>query len=80
MWIKYGGGEDWCKFEIEKHPTAVRSLPCKQKHSSLLPVKQSKAVDLQKLVKKYVPQEYHSFYELIGDEDVSLETDESDEN
>ena len=34
-----------------------------------------------KLVDKYVPQEYHNFYNSIaGDEEVFSETDESDEN
>lgn len=65
---------------MEKRRLTVRSLPATPKYTSALPVKQNKVNDLRKLVDKYVPTEYRSFYSAIkGDEDVSSETDESDE-
>ena len=82
MWVKYGAeDETWSKFELEKRRVPVRSLPTVQKYSSPLPVKQSKVNDVRKLVMKYVPPEYRFFYESIkGNDEVSSETEESDED
>ena len=85
VWVKYRFEEDepWNKFELEKRNTRIQCLPTvmAQKNPSPLPVKQRKINDVRKLVDKYVPQEYHHFYNSIaGDEEVSSETDESDEN
>lgn len=83
VWVKYGSGEEepWSKFEVKKHRTRIESLPSTQKYHSLLAVKQSKITDVLKLVEKYVPQEFHQFYSSIaGDEEVSSETEESEED
>ena len=83
VWVKYGSGEEepWSKFEVEKRRTHIESLPTTQKYHSLLSVKQSKINDVRKLVDKYVPQEFHRFYSSIaGDEEISSETEESEED
>lgn len=69
------------KFELEKHHTPLRSLSTIQKYLSPLPVKKSKVKNVNKLVKRYIPQEHHHFYDSIkGNDNMSSETDESDEN
>ena len=57
VWVRYGieDEESWSKFELEKRYTLIQSLPIAQKHHSLLPMKQSKLMDVRKLVVKYVP-------------------------
>ena len=81
--VKYGLGEDeeWSKFKLEKKQQTIKSLPTEQKHFNTLPVKETKYADLKKLVTKYVPPKHHAFYEnIVGNETVSSETDESDED
>ena len=83
VWVKYGLGEDedWSKFELLKKRVTLTSLPTNKKYSTHLPVKETKCKDLKKLVEKYVPPECHPFYEdVVENEAVSSETDESDED
>jgi hypothetical protein len=50
-----------------------------RKYTEPLPVKPAKISDVKTLVQKYVPAEFHEFYEiLIGNEDVTSETEESE--
>ena len=80
VWVKYGEpDEEWSKFKLEKRRIIVTTLPTGQKHSGLLPVKQTKVNDIRKLVDKYVPSQYVSFYDSItGNEEISSETEESE--
>ena len=83
VWVKYGSGEEGSgsKFQVEKRRIRIESLSTTQKYHSLLPLKQSKINNVHKPVDKYVPQEFHQFYSFIaGDEDISSETEESDED
>ena len=83
VWVKYGLAEDeeWSKFKLEKKQQTIKSLPTEQKYLNTLPVKETKCADLKKLVTKYVPPKHHAFYEnIVGNEMVSAETDESDED
>ena len=83
VWVKYGDeNEEWSQFTLEKRRhSAIRTLPTSQKHHTPLPIKQSKVSDIRKIVEKYVPTQYHSFYMSIrGDEDVSSDTAESGED
>ena len=81
VWVKYGGeDEQWSKFDLEKKGAAP-TLPFEPRYKKYLPVKPKKVADVQKLVDKYVPMEYRSFYDAMdANEDVSSETEESDEN
>ena len=81
VWVKYGGeDEQWVKFDLEIKG-ATPTIPTEPKYHKLYPVKLTKAADVKKLVNKYVPEEYRSFYDCIhGNEDISSETDESDDN
>lgn len=81
VWVKYGGeDEQWVKFELEKKGAAP-TLPSEPKYTNPLPVKPTKVADVRKLVNKYVPTQYRSFYDaMYGDDEVSSETDESEYN
>ena len=81
VWVKYGAeDEDWTIFELEKKGVTV-TLPTQPKYTYPIHIKPAKVRDVQKLVDKYVPSQYHSFYEsLAGDEEASSETDESEED
>lgn len=81
VWVKYGAEEEeWAKFDVEKKG-ATATLPSKPRYTRLLPVKPAKLRDVVKLVRKYVPSEHHPFYDaLVGDDEVSSETDEGEED
>ena len=59
---------------------AKASLPSTavRKYDGVLPVKESKAADVAKIVEKYIPDEYKDFYNVYRDADVSSDTDCSD--
>ena len=82
VWVKYTGSEteEWSKFTLlKKGARASLPPPDDKKYDGLLPVKVSKASDLQKIVDKYVPEEHKDFYGLIQPaENVSSDTDDSD--
>jgi hypothetical protein len=80
IWVKYGiEDEDWSKFDILKKNARDLTLPLGRKYTEPLPVKPAKISDVKTLVQKYVPAEFHEFYEiLIGNEDVTSETEESE--
>ena len=44
---------------------ATLILPSEPKYTQHLPVKPTKVSDVQKLVDKYVPTEYRSFYDAM---------------
>ena len=67
VWIRYEPDAEWFKFSIVKR-NAIPSLPqptTAQKYSTALPLKEKKIVDLKKIVDKYVPTEYKSYFEPI---------------
>ena len=72
--------EEWSKFSLLK-ARSVTSLPppSSVKYDREIPVKANKVADIQKIVQKYVPSEFQSFYNNIFSGDDSSETDESDE-
>ena len=72
--------EEWSKFPLLK-ARKVPSLPSSSdtKYDGAIPVKKKKANDVKKIVEKYVPQEFKSYYDGLVDGDVSSETDESDD-
>lgn len=72
--------EEWSKFSLLK-ARKVPSLPSSSnaKYDGIVPVKTKKAADIKKIVKKYVPQEFQSYYDGLVEGDVSSETDESDD-
>ena len=82
VWVKYGDeDEEWSKFSPEKCSKVIKSLPTAPKYLHPLSVKQNKISDVHKLVDKYVPVEFQSFYKSIkGDDEVSSETEDSGED
>ena len=82
VWVKYTlmDDEEGNKFSLLK-ARAVPSLPALSsvKYDRDIPVKANKVSDIQKIVLKYVPSEFQSFYGKILAGDASSETDESDD-
>ena len=80
--VKYNPDGEWHKFSILKRsvtPTLPR-LATAQKYTEANPMKEKKLIDLKKIVEKYVPTEFKSYYESIMlPAEASLETDVSDE-
>ena len=76
VWVKYTlmDDEEWSIFSLLK-AHAVPSLP------ALSSVKYDRDIvsDIQKIVLKYVPSEFQSFYGNILADDASSETDKSDD-
>ena len=62
-----------------KNSCATPSLPPKRKYDSNIPIKNAKAADIKKIVEKYVPPQFQSYYDNLWEGDASPETDESDE-
>lgn len=64
VWVQYTPGGEWCKFAILKRG-ATPTLPqptSSQKYSGLVELKEKKVVDLKKILDKYVPTEFKSYY------------------
>ena len=60
--------------------TASLPPPSLRKYHAPIPVKASKAADVQKIVERYVPAEHQGFYCVVQSADnVSSETDDNDE-
>ena len=83
VWWKCTAGEaEWEKIVILKRgasPTLPFLTDC-QKYDGIVPVKENKAGDLQKIVKKYVPEEFVAYYQssVLALANATSETDNSD--
>ena len=67
VWVQYTPGGEWCKFAILKRgatPT-LPQLTSSQKYSGLVELKEKKVVDLKKILDKYIPTEFKSYYENL---------------
>ena len=59
VWVKYGAkDEDWTIFELEKKGVTV-TLPTQPIYTYPIHIKPAKVRDVQKLLDKYVPSQYH---------------------
>ena len=71
--MKYSPDGEWHKFNILKRGvTPTLPLPTSaQKYTGLVPIKENKVADLKKIVEKYVPAEFQSYYDIILSEPSS---------
>ena len=67
VWIKYSYSdvEDWSRFSIQK-PRSTITFPTQPITITPIPIKNTKLADLKKVVDKYVPPQYHPFYQSIS--------------
>ena len=67
VWIKYSYSdvEDWSRFTIQK-PRSTITFPTQPITITPIPIKNTKLADLKKVVDKYVPPQYHPFYQSIS--------------
>lgn len=72
VWVKYSFSdiESWSKYSIQK-PGSIISFPSQTAYTSPVPIKSSKFADLQKIIKKYVPHQYHSYYDSLTTSDTT---------
>ena len=78
VWVKYSPDGEWHTFSILKRgvtPTLPQPATS-QKYKELVAMKEKKAIDLKKIVEKYVPTEFKGYYEAImPSTEASSETD-----
>lgn len=55
--------EEWSKFSVMK--SASLPSPAEMKYNGVVPVKATKAADVKKIVEKYVPQDFKSYYDSL---------------
>ena len=83
VWVKYTGSEteEWSKFSLLKK-SASPSLPLsnEKKYNGLLPLKASKAADIEKIVDRYVPTQFRAFYAVTADDSISDDSDSCEDN
>ena len=65
VWVQYRPDGEWRKFTILKRGGAIPSIPLLTKYTGLLAMKENKVTDLKKIVDKYVPTEFKSYYRSI---------------
>ena len=67
MWVQYTPGGEWCKFAILKRGV-IATLPqptSSQKYSGVVELKEKNVVDLKKILDKYIPTEFKSYYKNL---------------
>ena len=67
-WIKYSlsAQEEWHKFTTEKRESrGPLTFPTEPSYSELLPLSPARVDDIKKVVYKYVPREFHQFYDCL---------------
>ena len=81
VWVKYSlaAADEWHRFIVEKKKSPGPSFPIAPCYSGILPINPNKVDDLKKIVYKFVPREFRTFYDEIIEENVAGASSQSEE-